>query len=35
MDGTVTSIEDDIVAISGGATSQEEARVETEAEAAR
>src|ERR687884_1220755 len=35
MDGAVTSIEDDIVAISGGTTSQEEARVETEAEAAR
>ena len=35
MEGTVSSIEDDVVAISGGAVSQEEARVETEAEAAR
>lgn len=35
MDGTVSSIEDDVVAISGGAVSQVEARVETEAEAAR
>jgi hypothetical protein len=28
-------IEDDIVALAGGAISQEEARIETEAEAAR
>jgi electron transport complex protein RnfC len=35
MDGTVSSIEEDVVAISGGAVSQEEARAETEAEAAR
>ena len=35
MDGTVSSIEEDVVAISGGAVSQEEARIETEAEAAR
>jgi electron transport complex protein RnfC len=35
MDGMVSSIEDDVVGISGGAVSQEEARVETEAEAAR
>ena len=35
MDGTVSSIEDDVVAISGGAVNQEEARAETEAEAAR
>jgi Na+-translocating ferredoxin:NAD+ oxidoreductase RnfC subunit len=35
MDGTVSSIEDGIVAISGGAVPQEEARKETEAEAAR
>jgi len=35
MDGTVSSIEDDIVAIAGGALSQEEARVEAEAEATR
>ena len=35
MDGTVSSIENDVVAISGGAVSREEARVETEAEATR
>ncbi|CAA9459684.1 MAG: Electron transport complex protein rnfC homolog [uncultured Rubrobacteraceae bacterium] len=35
MDGTVSSIEDGIVAIEGGAVPQEEARKETEAEAAR
>jgi hypothetical protein len=35
MDGTVSSIEDDIVSIGGGAVPQEEARKETEAEAAR
>ncbi len=35
MEGTVSSIEDDIVAIAGGAVAQEEARAETEAEAAR
>ena len=35
MEGTVSSIEEDIVAIEGGALSQEEAREETEAEAAR
>jgi Na+-translocating ferredoxin:NAD+ oxidoreductase subunit C len=35
MEGTVSSIEDDIVAIAGGAVSREEARAETEAEAAR
>src|SRR5918999_718455 len=35
MDGTVSSIEDDVVAISGGAVSQEEAREEAEAEATR
>jgi len=35
MDGTVSSIEDDIVALAGGAVPQEDARVETEAEAAR
>jgi Na+-translocating ferredoxin:NAD+ oxidoreductase subunit C len=35
MDGTVSLIEDDIVALAGGAISQEEARIETEAEAAR
>lgn len=35
MEGTVSRIEDDIVQISGGAVSQEEAREETEAEAAR
>jgi electron transport complex protein RnfC len=35
MDGTVSSIEDDIVAISGGAISQEDAKEEAEAEATR
>ena len=35
MDGTVSSIEDDVVAIAGGAVAQEEARAETETEAAR
>jgi electron transport complex protein RnfC len=35
MDGTVSSIEDDVVAIAGGAVPQEDARAETEAEAAR
>jgi hypothetical protein len=35
MDGTISSIEDDIVQISGGAIPQEEAEAETEAEAAR
>jgi Na+-translocating ferredoxin:NAD+ oxidoreductase subunit C len=35
MDGTVSSIEDDIVAIAGGAVPQDDARAETEAEAAR
>jgi hypothetical protein len=35
MEGTVSSIEDDIVALAGGAVPQEEARAETEAEAAR
>ena len=35
MEGTISSIEDDIVARAGGAVSQEEARAETEAEAAR
>jgi len=35
MDGTVSSIEDGIVAIEGGAIPQEEARKEAEAEAAR
>jgi Na+-translocating ferredoxin:NAD+ oxidoreductase RnfC subunit len=35
MHGTVSSIEDDVVAIAGGAVAQEEARAETEAEAAR
>jgi Na+-translocating ferredoxin:NAD+ oxidoreductase subunit C len=35
VEGTVSSIEEDIVAIEGGALSQEEAREETEAEAAR
>ena len=35
MDGTVSSIQDDIVAIEGGALPQEEAKEETEAEAAR
>ncbi len=35
MDGTVSSIEDDVVSIGGGAVPQEEARKETEAEATR
>jgi Na+-translocating ferredoxin:NAD+ oxidoreductase RnfC subunit len=35
MDGTISSIEDDIVAIAGGAVSQEDARAEAEAEATR
>ncbi len=35
MDGNVSGIEDDIVQISGGAIPQEDAREETEAEAAR
>ena len=35
MEGTISSIEDDTVAISGGALPQEVAREETEAEAAR
>jgi Na+-translocating ferredoxin:NAD+ oxidoreductase subunit C len=35
MDGTVSSIEDDVVAISGGAMPQEEAKQEAEAEATR
>lgn len=35
MDGTVTSIEGDIVAIGAGAEFQEAAKAETEAEAAR
>jgi electron transport complex protein RnfC len=35
MDGTVSSIEDDVVAISGGAMPQEEAKAEAEAEATR
>ncbi len=35
MEGTVSSIKDDIVAISGGAMPQEEARKEAEAEASR
>ena len=35
MEGTVSSIEDDVVAISGGAMPQEEAKKEAEAEAAR
>jgi electron transport complex protein RnfC len=35
MEGTISSIEDNIVAIAGGAIAQEEARVEAEAEAAR
>jgi hypothetical protein len=34
-DGTVSSIEEDVVAISGGAMPQEEARAEAEAEATR
>ena len=35
MDGTVSSIEDDVVAISGGAMPQQEAKEEAEAEATR
>jgi Na+-translocating ferredoxin:NAD+ oxidoreductase subunit C len=35
MPGTVSSIEDDVVAISGGAMSEEQARKEAEAEATR
>ncbi len=35
MDGTISSIEDDIVAIAGGAVAQEDARAEAEAEATR
>lgn len=35
MEGAISSIEDDVVAINGGAISHQEARVETEAEAAR
>ena len=35
MDGTISSIEDDIVAIAGGAVSQADARAEAEAEATR
>jgi Na+-translocating ferredoxin:NAD+ oxidoreductase RnfC subunit len=35
MEGTVSSIEDDVVAIAGGAVPQEDARAETEAEATR
>jgi Na+-translocating ferredoxin:NAD+ oxidoreductase subunit C len=35
MDGTISSIEEDIVQISGGAVTQEEAEAETEAEATR
>jgi Na+-translocating ferredoxin:NAD+ oxidoreductase subunit C len=35
MDGTVSSIEDDVVAISSGAMPQEEAKEEAEAEATR
>jgi hypothetical protein len=35
MDGTVSSIEDDVVAISGGAMPKKEAREEAEAEATR
>ena len=35
MDGTVSSIEEDIVAIADGAVPQDDARAETEAEAAR
>jgi electron transport complex protein RnfC len=35
MEGTVSSIKDDIVAIAGGAVPQEEAEAETEAEEAR
>ncbi len=35
MEGTVSLMEDDVVAIAGGAVPQEDVRVETEAEAAR
>jgi hypothetical protein len=35
MDGPVSSIEEDIVQISGGAVSKEKAKAETEAEATR
>ncbi len=35
MEGTVSSIEDDIVAIAGGALPQQEAEAEAEAEASR
>jgi Na+-translocating ferredoxin:NAD+ oxidoreductase subunit C len=35
MEGTISSIEDDVVAIAGGAVPQEDARAEAEAEAAR
>ncbi len=35
MDGTISSIENEIVQISGGALPQEEAEAETEAEARR
>jgi Na+-translocating ferredoxin:NAD+ oxidoreductase RnfC subunit len=35
MEGTVSTIEDEVIAIAGGAVPQEDARVETEAEAAR
>jgi hypothetical protein len=35
MDGPISSIEEDIVQISGGAVPKEAAKAETEAEAAR
>jgi electron transport complex protein RnfC len=35
MEGTVSTIEDEVVALAGGAVPQEDARIETEAEAAR
>ena len=35
MDGAISSIEEDIVEISGGALPKEEAKAETEAEATR
>jgi Na+-translocating ferredoxin:NAD+ oxidoreductase RnfC subunit len=35
MEGTVTAMEDDVVQISGGGLSLEDAEAETEAEAAR
>ncbi|MDQ3304252.1 MAG: proton-conducting membrane transporter, partial [Actinomycetota bacterium] len=35
MEGTVSFMEDDVVAIAGGAVPQEDVRAETEAEAAR